>query len=118
MAQKNSTYTHRINVRVDDSIMEYIQKIQKQSGLSESAVIRMILENAKSGNKINLTNKTDYESMKELTREINKIGVNINQIVRNANEKFYVIYEKKKLFAMMQKIEEMIAKQFNIDETE
>lgn len=116
MSKKNETYDNMVGTRIKDSTMEKLNKLTNDSGQSHSAVVRMILENVLDGNKINLSNKTDYQSMKELTREVNKIGVNINQIVRNANEKFYTIYEKKKLFAMMEKIQQMIAEQFNIDD--
>ena len=109
-------YNNVVHTRIKDSTMEKLDKLSEDSGQSQSAVIRMILENILDGGKINLSNKTDYQAMKELSREVNKIGVNINQIVRNANEKFYTIYEKKKLFALMEKLQKMIAEQFNIDD--
>lgn len=115
MAGKKDNYNHVVASRVDDATMEYLNKLEEESGLHQSAVIRMILESAKDNRTVDLTSKTDYHSMKELVREINKIGVNINQIVRNTNEHFYTKYEKKKLFAMMQNITQMIAREFGYD---
>lgn len=115
MAEKKDNYNHVIAFRVDDATIEYLNKLEEESGLRQSTVIRMILENAKDNSTVNLTSKTDYQSMKELVREVNKIGININQIVRSANEHFYTKYEKKKLFAMMEKINEMITKQFDLE---
>lgn len=112
MAEKKDHYNHVVASRVDDETMAYLNKIEEKSGLRQAAVIRMILENAKNNETVRVSSKTDYQSMKELVREVNKIGININQIVRSANEHFYTKYEKKKLFAMMQALNEMIAKQF------
>ena len=45
---------------------------------------------------------------RELINEVNHIGVNINQIVRNNNAQFYSAAEKKKLFLMMQQLNDML----------
>lgn len=113
--EKKEKYKNVIAFRVDDATMEYLNKLEAETGLRQSSVIRMILENARDNSTVNVTSKTDYQSMKELVREVNKIGMNINQIVRSANEHFYTKYEKKKLFAMTEKINEMIAKQFDLE---
>lgn len=45
---------------------------------------------------------------RELINEVNRIGVNINQIVKNNNAQFYSLTEKKKLFIMMQQLNDML----------
>lgn len=54
------------------------------------------------------------ECLRQLKKEVNHIGVNINQIVKNHNSKFYSSAEKRKLFALMeevsQKMERIIEK--------
>ena len=45
---------------------------------------------------------------RELINEVNRIGVNINQIVKNNNAQYYSPAEKKKLFLMMQQLNDMI----------
>jgi len=48
--------------------------------------------------------KALQESLCQLKKEINHIGVNINQIVKNHNSMFYSETEKRKLFALMGEI--------------
>ena len=110
-----SLYNHVVASRVDDATIEYLNKLEEESGLHQTAIVRMMIENARNNEAIQLTSRTDYQSMKELIREVNKIGININQITKSVNEHFYTMYEKKKLFAMMQSMNEMLAKQFGFD---
>lgn len=46
--------------------------------------------------------------LRELTNEINKIGVNINQIVRNNNSHLYSDIDKSALFRYMNQIEDKL----------
>lgn len=57
--------------------------------------------------------KQDFESIRELSNELNKIGVNINQIAHKANENNYVTkddinYLKNEIEKMWKAINEMI----------
>ena len=45
---------------------------------------------------------------KQLINEINAIGRNINQIVKNNNSSLYSTYDKNQLFALMNKILEIV----------
>ena len=44
------------------------------------------------------------QQLNQLISEVNKIGVNINQIVKNHNASLYSIADKKNLSANMQKL--------------
>lgn len=44
---------------------------------------------------------------KQLVYEVNAIGKNVNQIVHNFNSEFYNEFEKKKLFALLNKLMEL-----------
>ena len=46
--------------------------------------------------------------LRELTNEINKIGVNINQIVRKNNSNLYSDIDKSALFRYMNQIEDKL----------
>lgn len=72
-------------------------------GLTDSQYLRMLITNR----------PRDYPIIrKELLRlneEINKIGVNINQIVHNNNSKLYSREDKHRLFVFMKQIKEKIS---------
>ena len=48
--------------------------------------------------------------LKETINEINHIGININQIVKNNNSTFYQKEDKIKLTAYMQRVDETLQK--------
>ena len=57
------------------------------------------------------------ECLWQLKKEINHIGVNINQIVKNHNSNFYSNAEKRKLFALMGELNQkmgQIAEKINL----
>lgn len=104
---KDGIYTHKLSFRVDDKTYRFIKKQIKIYGISESTYIRKILEQQQ-GADIHLESKEAFLAKKDLTRELNRIGTNINQIVRNVNANYYIDYEKKKLFALMNEIKEKV----------
>ncbi len=70
----------------------------KESGMSESAYLRLM---------ITQTPKTYPEvqkQLKQLINEVNYIGHNINQIVKNYNSGFYSESDKSHLNAYMKKV--------------
>lgn len=71
-----------------------------QVHLSQSELVRKLI----TGQNVYEYNKDLVQGIKDMTNEINKIGVNINQIVHNLNMGKYTDYEKTKLFAYMQEI--------------
>lgn len=87
--------------------------LEKQSEVyngNQSKYIRRLIDEDM-GKEHRVYTKEEFQARKELVYEINRIGNNINQIVKNANMKFYSEYEKKKLFAMMKKLLEMLEEQ-------
>lgn len=77
-------------------------KKAEEAGISASSYLRRMI-----------TQKpNDYPEirilLKELINEVNHIGVNINQIVKNYNSGFYSDTEKNRLFAYMQKLNRLL----------
>lgn len=77
-------------------------------GIKYSEYIRRLIDEDM-GKTVSVQTQEEFLAKKQLAYEINRIGNNINQIVRNVNMHYYTEYEKKKLFAMMQKIMELCA---------
>lgn len=92
----------KVSFRLPDDELKYIDKVAEKSGKTRSECIRQLLLSTKE--KEVLESKEHYQLNKELIYEINKIGNNINQIVKDYNSHIYTDYEKKKLFALMQKL--------------
>lgn len=69
-----------------------------EAGMDESAYLRLMISQK----------PNDYPEirkfLKELINEVNRIGVNINQIVFNNNSGFYSEDDKNRLFAYMRKL--------------
>lgn len=68
------------------------------TGMNESAYIRLLISQK----------PNDYPEirvlLKDLINEVNHIGVNINQIVKNHNSGFYNDTEKQRLVAYLRKL--------------
>jgi len=112
MGSKNTTglRTSRICFRLSPDLYEYIKELQIKTGKSESEIVRSILEAARSGQSIKMESKDTLIWHKQLINEINAIGTNINQIVKNNNSGFYNPYEKNELFALMQNLIKIVEK--------
>lgn len=82
---------------------EYIRAQSKACGISESEYLRRLVREKKSG----LSHEA-YQQRKELLRQINYIGHNINQIVRNANTYLYSEQDKQRLYMLMKQLEERV----------
>lgn len=72
----------------------------KDSNITASAYLR----NCITSQNMKVPSHEDMKVRKELIREVNAIGTNINQITKNVNGGFYSENEKRKLFALMQKL--------------
>lgn len=75
--------------------LEKLHRDAEKAGISESAYLRGLINNHTP------QSREDFLLIRELVTEINKIGVNINQIAAHANSGFYSEHEKRKLFALM-----------------
>lgn len=80
MSGKNRTRKHLINFYINDIENEIIKAKLKKSGIkNRSTYLRKM---ATQGTIV----KIDMEGINNLVYEINKIGVNINQIAKKVNE--------------------------------
>ena len=73
----------RKEIRLSCEELEELNRKAKERGLSDSQYLRMLITNR----------PRDYpellEALQNLTNEINHIGININQIVKNNNSGLY-----------------------------
>lgn len=97
----------RKRLRITEEQQKHIESQCEKYGIKESEFLRRLID-ADMGKKINIQTKEEFLAKKQLTYEINQIGTNINQIVKNVNMHYYTDYEKKKLFAMTRKIIELL----------
>lgn len=106
-AGRNRAYGMKYDIRKRFRITEKQQKHLSnrcgEYGITEAEFLRRLL-NADMGREGNWETKEEMLLRKQLIYEVNRIGSNINQIVKNANMHYYTEYEKKKLFAMMAKL--------------
>lgn len=81
--------------------------LKKMSGEDMSKYIRDVIfkEQIPADPAILKNRKELKESISNLKKEINRIGVNINQIVKNNNSSFYSNAEKRNLFILMGEID-------------
>ncbi len=97
-----------INIRITLQQWNHTKDKCKKYGINYSEYIRRLID-SDMGKQVALQSQDEFLAKKQLAYEINRIGNNINQIVKNVNMHYYTDYEKKKLFAMMQKIIELFA---------
>lgn len=97
----------RKRLRITEEQQKHIESQCETYGIKESEFLRRLID-ADMGKKINIQTKEEFLAQKQLISEINHIGTNINQIVKNVNMHYYTDYEKKKLFAMTRKIIELL----------
>mgnify|MGYP002711622132 CR=1 FL=1 len=58
---------------------------------------------------IGITKIFRYKLLKELINEVNRIGININQIVFNSNAQLYSKKDKEQLVAYMKKLNQSVS---------
>ena len=93
-------YPNFLGLRLSDEEFKKLETLKKESGLkSYSAVIRKLLDGNGSGQ---IRSKTEYLDLKKLVYEVNKIGVNINQLARLANEHMFLDKNQRKMLLEMQ----------------
>ena len=92
----------RKEIRLSCEELEELNRKAKERGLSDSQYLRMLITNR----------PRDYpellEALQNLTNEINHIGININQIVKNTNRGLYHESDKKRLYVYMKQIKEAV----------
>lgn len=91
---------YRLTKEQDEELKRKVEEL----GMTESEFIRLLI-----------TEKPkDYPEIRQLLTglvgEVNRIGVNINEIVRNNNSSLYSDSDKSRLFAYMIKLNEKLNK--------
>lgn len=90
--------------RLSESEVQLLKEKASANGITESEYIRLMISQK----------PNDYPEirklLKETINEINHIGININQIVKNNNSTFYQKEDKIKLTAYMQRVDETLQK--------
>ena len=91
---------YRLTKEQDEELKRKVEEL----GMTESEFIRLLI-----------TEKPkDYPEIRQLLAglvgEVNRIGVNINEIVRNNNSSLYSDSDKSRLFAYMIKLNEKLNK--------
>ena len=101
--------TAKTTVRLTEAERLHVEDRAKKYGIKTSEYVRRLVEQDMGSTSVSkMETKESFLLKKDLIREINHIGVNINQIAHNVNSGKYLDYEKKKLFAMMEKIETLL----------
>ncbi|MEE0885252.1 MAG: MobC family plasmid mobilization relaxosome protein [Faecalimonas sp.] len=100
MADKTTTVSFRMN----EAERKLLHEKASEYDMTESMYLRFLI-----------TQKpNDYPEIRKLLRdtinEINHIGTNINQIVKNHNSSFYKKEDKVKLTAYMRRVDETLQK--------
>lgn len=91
-------------MRIDEKDKKKLFSDAKKAGISASAYLRQLIHGKTP------ETREDYQLVKDLIYEINRIGNNINQIAKFFNSGYFSEGEKKKLFALMQKLNEEMEK--------
>lgn len=94
----------RKSFRISEEEEVALRKQCERYGMNDSEYLRFLLGQNGSKGEESIRPKGEYLAIRELMTEVNRIGTNINQIVKNVNMHYYSDYEKKKLFAMMEEV--------------
>ena len=103
-----SRKTVRKSFRITEEEEKVFRSQCERYGMTDSAYFRYILARVNGVEQAEMRPKEEYLAIKELINEINHIGININQIVRNVNMQFYSDNEKTRLFAMMKELKQKV----------
>lgn len=90
------------NYRLTKQDADRLREKAEEAGMSESEYFRLLITQ-----KPNDYPEIRY-SIKELINEVNRIGVNINEIVHNNNSELYRVADKERLVAYMRRLNETV----------
>ena len=98
MIMEKRVYSYNKHLRLTPEENKILSQKAEAAGMNSSSYLRYMIKQKPS----------DYpevrDLLKELINEVNHIGVNINQIVKDYNSNFFTESEKSRLFAYMQKL--------------
>lgn len=106
MARPKGENTLRKHFKLTEETARILNERSKAEDMNESEYIRYLLLNQSEHPR---SRELELEIMR-LRNEINKIGLNINQIVKNNNSHLYREDDKIKLFLQMTMIRDLIEK--------
>lgn len=92
----------RKEIRLTQTEYDYIKKNARRSGLSASAYMRSMIKD------IPTIDPAFKKQLNNLINEINYIGHNINQIVKNNNSGLYSDFDKSRLMEYMRILNEKV----------
>ena len=104
MARPNSENTIRKHFKLTEETARILAERSKAENMKESEYIRYLILNQSEHPR---SRELEVEIMR-LRNEINKIGVNINQIVKNNNSHMYRDSDKIELQMQMDKIKDLL----------
>lgn len=104
MARPKGENTIRKHFKLTEETAKILAERSKAENMNESEYIRYLLLNQSENPK---SRELELEIMR-LRNEINKIGVNINQIVKNNNSHMYRESDKIELNLLMEKIRDLL----------
>lgn len=104
MARPKSENVIRKHFKLTDETAKLLAERSKAENMNESEYIRYLLLNQSENPR---SKELELEVMR-LRNEINKIGLNVNQIVKNNNSDLYRESDKIKLILEMEKIENLL----------
>lgn len=104
MARPKGENTLRKHFKLTEETARVLEECSKAENMNESEYIRYLLLNQSEHPK---SRELEIEIMR-LRNEINKIGLNVNQIVKNNNSHFYREGDKIELIHKMQQIKELL----------
>ncbi len=105
---KKTAGLRKQSFRLSEKEAAYLQNVAAENSMSMSRYIRMLID---ADMEKGIVEKRHLQSLlrRDLINEINHIGININQITRSHNENLYSEHDKRKLFALMKKLNEMVS---------
>lgn len=102
MSDSGLSLTKKFRLSVKDAKM--LEKKAKEANMSESEYLRLLISQK----------PNDYPEVRQLLRdlinEVNRIGININQITYSHNAELYSQEDKERLVAYMRKLNVAVAK--------
>ena len=106
MADSGMTMTKKFRLSTKDA--KLLKTKAEAAGMTESEYLRLMISQK----------PNDYPEVRQLLRdlinEVNRIGININQITYNHNAELYSADDKERLIAYMRKLNTAVAKVVDI----
>lgn len=102
MSDSGMTMTKKFRLSVKDA--KVLKAKAEEAGMTESEYLRLMISQT----------PNDYPEIRRMLRdlinEVNRIGININQITYNHNAQLYSADDKERLIAYMRKLNTAVAK--------